>query len=69
MLDIVIIVSRNHFLIDKIEDRYIVVDRGSRLGTIVNGGKIDVQSILNKRENEVIAGSHLSPFVFKLEIR
>ena len=69
MLDIVIIVSRNHFLIDKTEDRYIVVYRGSRLGTIVNGGKIDVQSILNKRENEVIAGSHLSPFVFKLEIR
>jgi len=62
-------VSRNHFLIDKAEGRYIVVDRGSRLGTIVNGGRIDVQRILNKRDNEVIAGPHRSPFVFKLEIR
>ena len=62
-------VSRNHFLIDKVEGRYVVIDRGSRLGTIVNGRKINVQSVLNKKENEIIAGSHHSPFVFKLEIR
>ena len=62
-------VSRNHFLIDKVEGRYIVVDRGSRLGTIVNGRKVDVQSVLNKKKNEIIVGSQRSPFVFKLEIR
>jgi len=62
-------ISRNHFLIDKVEGRYVVVDRGSRLGTIVNGRRIDVQSVLNRKENEIIAGPHHSQFVFKLEIR
>jgi CRP-like cAMP-binding protein len=62
-------VSRNHFLIDKVDGRYIIIDRGSRLGTIVNGRRVEVQSILHKRENEIIAGSPLSPFVFQLEIR
>ena len=62
-------VSRNHFLIDKAEGRYIIIDRGSRLGTIVNNRGVDVQSILHKKGNEIIAGSQLSPFVFRLEIR
>ena len=62
-------VSRNHFLIDKIEGRFIVLDRGSTLGTIVNGKRIDAQIILNKKVNQIIIGSEASPFVFKLEIR
>ena len=62
-------VSRNHFQIDKVGSRYVVIDRGSRLGTIVNGGRIHVQSVLNRKENEIIAGPHHSPFAFKLEIR
>ena len=62
-------ISRNHFLIDKVGGSYVVIDRGSRLGTIVNGRKINVQSVLNRKENEIIAGPHHSPFVFKLEIR
>jgi hypothetical protein len=62
-------VSRNHFQIDKVGSRYVVIDRGSRLGTIVNGGRINVQSVLNRKENEIIAGPHHSPFAFKLEIR
>ena len=62
-------VSRNHFLIDKIEGRFVVIDRGSRLGTIVNGKRINVQNILNKKVNKIIVGSKPSPFVFKLEIR
>ncbi len=62
-------VSRNHFLIDKVDGRYVVIDRGSHLGTIVNGRRINVQSVLNRKENEIIAGQHHSPFVFKLEIR
>ena len=62
-------VSRNHFQIDKVGSRYVVIDRGSRLGTIVNGGRINVQSVLNRKENEIIAGAHHSPFAFKLEIR
>ena len=62
-------VSKNHFLIDKVEGRYVVVDRGSHLGTIVNEKRIDVQSVLNIGENKIIAGQEISPFVFKLEIR
>ena len=62
-------VSRNHFQIDKIEDRYVVVDRGSRLGTIVNGKKISMQNVLKIGENKVIVGQKISPFAFKLEIR
>jgi len=62
-------VSRNHFLIDKVEGRYVVIDRGSHLGTIVNGKRIDAQSILNIGENIIIVGQKISPFVFKLEIR
>ncbi len=61
-------ISRNHFLIDKVDGRYVVIDRGRRLGTIVIGRKIDVQSVLNRKENEIIAGPQLSPFVFKLVI-
>jgi CRP/FNR family transcriptional regulator, cyclic AMP receptor protein len=62
-------VSRNHFLIDKVEGRYVAVDRGSRLGTIVNGKRIYMQSVLNMGENEIIVGQEISPFVFKIEIR
>jgi hypothetical protein len=62
-------VSRNHFLIDKVEGRYVVIDRGSHLGTIVNGKRIDAQSALNTGENKIIVGQQTSPFVFKLEIR
>ncbi len=62
-------VSRNHFLIDKIEGKFVVIDRGSTLGTIVNGKRINAQSMLNKKTNEIIVGSKSSPYVFKLEIR
>jgi len=62
-------VSRNHFLIDRVEGRCVVVDRGSHLGTIVNGKRIDAQRILNIGENKIIVGQEISPFVFKLEIR
>ncbi len=60
-------VSRNHFLIDKIKGRFVVIDRGSSVGTIVNGKRIDVQTILDK-VNKIIVGKEMSPFVFKLEI-
>ncbi len=62
-------VSRNHFQIDKVEGRYVVIDRGSRLGTIVNGKRIDAQTVLNMGANKIIVGQKISPFAFKLEIR
>lgn len=62
-------VSRNHFAIDMVRGRVVVVDRRSRLGTIVNGKKIKEQHILKNSINEITVGMHNSPFVFKLEIR
>ncbi len=61
-------ISSNHFLIDMVNDKYVVVDRGSSLGTIVNGKKIEEPCILDKKENGLAIGSQDSPFVFKLEI-
>jgi hypothetical protein len=62
-------VSRNHFSVDNVRGDIVVVDRGSRLGTIVNGKRIQDQHILKKSINEIIVGQKISPFVFKLEIR
>lgn len=61
-------VSRNHFMIYKIEDKYAIVDRGSSFGTIVNDKKIRDICILKKTVNKIIVGSNGSPFVFQLEI-
>ena len=62
-------VSRNHFSIVMARRKVVVIDRGSHLGTIVNGKRIDGQSVLNMGENKIIVGQKISPFVFKLEIR
>ena len=62
-------VSRNHFSVDKVRWEVVVFDRGSRLGAIVNGKKIQEQHILKKKINEITVGMRNLPFVFKLEIR
>ena len=62
-------VSRNHFSVDMVREEVVVVDRGSRLGTIVNGKKTKERYILKKSINEITVGMRNSPFVFKLEIR
>lgn len=61
-------ISSNHFLIDLVNEKYIVIDRGSSFGTIVNGTKIEEPCVLDKKVNEIIVGSQDSPFIFKLEI-
>lgn len=67
-------VSRNHFAIDWIEDGIWVVDRGSRLGTIVDGKRIGGESKdqmvkLREGQNKVIAGTRSSPFRFIVTVR
>ncbi|MGR3301806.1 MAG: FHA domain-containing protein [Candidatus Scalindua sp.] len=62
-------VSRNHFSVDKVGDEVVIIDRGSKLGTIVNGVRIKDQRVLNKKVNEITVGMRNSPFVFRLEIR
>ncbi len=62
-------ISSNHFLIDRVDEDYIVIDRGSSLGTIVNGTKMEGSCILDKKVNELVVGAEDSPFVFTLEIK
>lgn len=66
-------VSRNHCAIEIRADGVFVHDRGSYLGTIVNGthvgGKHRKGSVpLAVGENEVIAGSSHSPFQFRVTV-
>lgn len=65
--------SRNHFAIDWVEDGIWIVDRGSRLGTIVNGkrigGKGEVYMMaLNEGKNKITAGVPSSPFRFVVTV-
>jgi FHA domain-containing protein len=62
-------VSRNHFAIERGPDGVQVRDRGSYLGTIVNGVQIGghrhvATGPLAVGENEVVVGSPRSPFRF-----
>ncbi len=66
-------VSRNHCSIEREGDHYFVRDRGSTLGTIVNGVPIGVQHgtltvDLKKGENTLIVGSQRSPYKFRIEL-
>ena len=67
-------ISKNHFEIGKSREGVIVYDRGSYLGTIVNGEVIGghhrgAMIKLNDGENEVIAGSSRSPFKFRIDVK
>ena len=62
-------ISSNHFLIDRVDEDYTVIDRGSSLGTIINCTKIEGARILDKKVNKLVVGAENSPFVFTLEIK
>lgn len=69
-------VSRNHCSINKLspdDDRCFVQDRGSHLGTVVNGlrigGSLDLQEAeLVYGRNELILGSDDSPYRFEIAV-
>ena len=66
-------VSRNHMSINYLNGKFYVLDRGSSLGTIVNGTKIgggvsSFKANLKKGENIIILGGETSPFKFKIII-
>lgn len=65
-------VSREHFAIEYAVDQFVLVDRGSACGTSVagtqvggnrSGGRTPLRS-----GDEIIVGTHESPFVFRFEI-
>lgn len=64
-------VSRNHAVFDLIDgNRYIVRDRGSHLGTIVNQKPIGGKSLIREAEleegdNVIVLGGRSSPFQFR----
>ena len=65
--------SRHHFVIARWGDGYVVRDRGSYLGTIVNGERIggkrhNGEVKLNSGDNTVIAGDTASPFRFRIHV-
>jgi hypothetical protein len=66
-------VSRDHFAIERVPDGVQVRDRGSYVGTIVNGVRIGghhrVATVpLAVGENEVVVGSPMSPFRFRVVV-
>ena len=66
--------SRDHFVIEDTPDGIVVRDRGSRLGTYVNGRRIGGSTaasaaMLVAGENEIIAGSRKSPIRFRAVVR
>lgn len=66
-------VSRNHCVIEKHGNHLVLRDRGSTVGTIVNGQTIGLQgdeiaARLNVGENEVILGSAQGPQHFRVTL-
>jgi len=66
-------VSRDHFAIERVPDGVQVRDRGSHVGTIVNGVHIGghhhvATAPLAVGENEVVVGSPMSPFRFRVVV-
>ena len=64
-------VSRNHCAINLVPEGVSIEERGSFLGTIVNGSLVGGErtvskKMLNPGENEVILGTRKSPFRFKV---
>jgi len=65
-------VSREHFLIDAKDDKYVLVDRGSFCGTLVEGELVGEKRKGGWRElannDVIIVGTSESTFVFKFLI-
>lgn len=65
-------VSREHFLIDVKGDKYVLVDRGSYCGTMVEGELIGEKRKGGSREladnDVIIVGTSRSAFIFKFLI-
>ena len=65
-------VSREHFRIDWVEDRFKVVDRGSTCGTIVAARSIGRDSPTNETElhdnDLIVVGVPSSPYIFRFQI-
>jgi len=66
-------ISREHFLIEHQNGNYLIVDRGSSCGTLVEGDALGDkrQSVSRKLEHQdvIIVGTSRSKFVFKFLLK
>jgi len=65
--------SRDHFMITRDMTRLLILDLGSTLGTIVNGGAIGHHFMtdaapLHRGDNRIVAGGQGSPFAFIVSV-
>lgn len=66
-------ISRSHFSINKQKGSYFFIDRGSKLGTVVNGKKIggrqrNTKILLEEGSNQINLGDKRADLVFAIEI-
>ena len=66
-------ISRNHCSIEEHSGRYFVRDRGSTLGTVVNGNRLskkhkNLSEELVPGENTIVLGRHDSPHTFSVTV-
>jgi len=65
-------ISRHHLELDQDEDRLLALDRGSHLGSIVDGRKLGGQEgdpgplILDKKEGTLVLGDKSSPYKYRI---
>ena len=66
-------VSRDHFLIDYRDGSYLLVDRGSACGTLVEGVRVGEKrsggTVPLNNNDVIIVGTSASDFIFKFLIR
>ena len=67
-------VSRNHCMVGWLNGRCFLIDRGSRLGTVVNGTRIGggqrtARLALRDGDNEVWIGTDNTPYRFRITVR
>ncbi|MCW2241521.1 cyclic nucleotide-binding domain-containing protein [Azospirillum canadense] len=65
--------SRDHFMITRQQNRLLVTDLGSTLGTVVNGQAIGQNvmrdtALLRRGDNHVVAGGEGAPFDFAVSV-
>ena len=65
-------ISRDHFAIERMDDRFFVVDRGSAAGTIVGGRRIGGHRkggrVALKVGDDIKVGGEGSPYVFRFSM-
>jgi FHA domain-containing protein len=65
-------ISREHFVIERFENGYIVIDRGSACGTIAGGRQLGANASIDHTDlhagDLIVVGSSASPYVFRFEL-